>query len=80
MPESTRAPGDGRDISRRDFLTKRLPGRLGGALAGGAVAPAAAASRSEPAGSFSPRDLTWMSRDEVRAALARVRARARGES
>jgi hypothetical protein len=80
MPEPRTARDDA-DLSRRDFLAKRLPGRLVGLLSGGAVAPAAAAAeaaRSGPAGSFFPRDLTRMSRDEVRAALVRIRARKRG--
>ena len=78
MPEPRRAPGDTPDVSRRDFLTKRLPGRIAGLLSGGAAAvpsqTTAEAARSEPAGSFSARDLTRMSRDEVKAALARIRA------
>ena len=80
-PERRTAPGDGPDLSRRDFLTKRLPGRITGLLGGGAAAPAATAAeaaRSLPAGSFSSRDLIRMSRYEVRAALARIRARNRG--
>jgi hypothetical protein len=82
MPEPRPAPGDGLDLSRRDFLTRRLPGPLAGLLGGGAATPAAAgavAARSDPAGSVSPRDLRWMSRDGVRAALARIRARRRGD-
>jgi hypothetical protein len=82
MAKPRRAPGNGPDLSRRDFLTTRLPGRIAGLLGGGAVtAPAettADAARSEPGGSFSPRDLSRMSRDEVRAALARIRAQRRG--
>ena len=82
MPEPRTASGDGPDLSRRDFLTKGLSGRIA-ALLGGEVAVASAgttaeAVRSEPAGSFSPRDLTRMSREDVRAALARIRAQ-RGE-
>jgi hypothetical protein len=78
MPEPRTAPSDGPTLSRRDFLTTRLPGRIAGLLGGGAAAVPAAtiaeAVRSDPAGSFSPRDLTRMSRDEVKAALARIRA------
>ena len=79
MPEPRRAPGDTPDVSRRDFLTKRLPGRIAGLLSGGAAAvpsqtTAEEAARSDPADSFSARDLTRMSRDEVKAALARIRA------
>jgi hypothetical protein len=82
MPEPRKAPGDALDVSRRDFLTKRLAGRIAGLLGGGAATVAspttAEAARSDPAGSFSPRDLTRMSRDGVKAALARIRAQRRG--
>jgi hypothetical protein len=79
MPGPRTAPGDGPGLSRRDFLTKRLAGRIAGLLGSGvAAAPAAAttaeAAPSDPDGFFSPRDLTRMSRDEVKAALARIRA------
>jgi hypothetical protein len=83
MPEPRTAPGDGPGLSRRDFLTRRLPGQLAGLLGSGAAASTATtaeAAPSDPAGSFSPRDLTRMSRDGVRAALARIRARRRGAS
>ena len=82
MPKPRTAPGDGPDLSRRDFLTKRLFGRVAVLLGGGAAAVPAAttaeAARSKPAGSFSPRDLTRMSREDVRVALARISAQ-RGE-
>ena len=82
MPEPRTAPRDGPDLSRRDFLTTRLPARAAGLLGGGAAATLAATTaetaRSEPAGSFSTRDLTRMSRDDVGAALARIRAQRRG--
>jgi hypothetical protein len=78
MPEPRTAPSEGPELSRRDFLTKRLPGRFAALLGSGeAPAPAEAtaeAVRSDPGGSFSPRDLTRMSREDVRAALARIRA------
>ena len=81
MREPRPGPRDDPAFSRRDFLTQRLPGRIAELLGGGAVAvPAAttaAAVRSDPAGSFSSRDLTRMSRDQVRATLARIRARAK---
>jgi hypothetical protein len=81
MPEPRPAPSEGLDLSRRDFLTKRLPGRFAALLAGGVVSiPAAAsaeAARPDPAVAVSPTDLSGMSRDEVRAALARIRARRR---
>ena len=65
MPKPRTAPGDAPDVSRRDFLTKRLPGRIAGLLGGGAAAaapslPTAEAGRPDSAGSFSPRDLTPM--------------------
>ena len=81
MPEPRTAPGDGPDVSRRDFLTTRLAGRIAGLLGSGvAAAPAgttAEAVRSDPGDSFSPRDLTRMSLDQVKAALARIRAQRR---
>lgn len=81
MPEPRTASGDGPTLSRRDFLTKRLPGRIAGLLGGAVPAPAemkAEAARHDPGGAFFPRDLTRMARDEVRAALARIRAQRRG--
>jgi hypothetical protein len=80
MPALRTVLGGDPDLSRRDFLVTRLPRRLAGLLAGGATAQAAVgaeAARSEP-GPLSPRDLTRMDRDEVRTALARIRARRRG--
>jgi hypothetical protein len=78
LPAPRTAPGDGPGLTRRDFLTKRFRGRFAALLGSGAVAaPAdttAETARSNPAGSFSARDLTRMSRDEVKAALARIRA------
>jgi hypothetical protein len=79
MPAPRTALGDDPNVSRRDFLTKRLPGGIAGLLGGGAAAapslPTAEAGQPAPAGSFSPRDLAPMTRDEVKAALARIRAR-----
>jgi hypothetical protein len=79
MPEPRTAPGNAPDLSRRDFLTARLPGRiaalLGGGVAASPAATTAAATHDDPVGSFSPRDLSRMGRDEVQAALARIRAR-----
>jgi hypothetical protein len=81
MPEPRTAPGDSPGLSRRDFLTKRLPGRIAALLgSGAAAAPAtttAKTARDDPGGSFSPRDLSRMSRYEVSAALARIRAQRR---
>ena len=81
MAEPRAASGNGPDLSRRDFLTARLPGRIIALLGGGAaVAPApaiAAAAPDDPGRSFSPRDLGRMGRDEVQTALARIRARRR---
>jgi hypothetical protein len=80
MPEPRTAPGNGPDLSRRDFLTARLPGRIAAFLGGGAAAAplarAAEAARSDQGGACSPRDLTRMSPGDVSAALARIRARA----
>ena len=82
MPKPRTAPGDGPGLSSRDFLTTRLPGRIAGLFGGAAAAVSspttAEAVGSDPAGFFSPRDLTRMSRDEVKAALARIRAQRRG--
>jgi hypothetical protein len=81
MPEPRTAPADGLDLSRRDFLMKRLAGRIAGLLGSGLAATPAAttaeAARFDLVGSFSPRDLTRRSRDEVKAALARIRAQRR---
>ena len=78
MPRPRTAPGDASNVSRREFLTKRLPGRISGMLGGGAAAvpspPPAKGGLSDRAGSFSPRDLTRMSRDDMNAALIRIRA------
>jgi hypothetical protein len=82
MADPRTRPGDDPDLTRRDFLTKRLPGRVAALLGGDATvvsaAPAADAAASDPAGSFSPRELIRMSRDDVRAALARIRTQRRG--
>jgi hypothetical protein len=82
MPEPRTARGNGPDLSRRDFLTKRLAGRIAGLLGSGVAAvPATAtaeAAQSDPDGFFSLRDLTRMGRDEVKAALARIRAQRTG--
>jgi hypothetical protein len=81
MLDPRTAPGDGPDVSRRDLLTTRLAGRIAGLLGSGVAAvPAvttAETARSDPGGSFSPRDLTRMSLDQVKAALARIRAQRR---
>lgn len=81
MPKPRTEPRNGPDLSRRDFLTTRLPGRVAALLGVRAVAAPAAttaeAARPGPVGSLSPQDLTRMSRDEVRAALARIRAQRR---
>ena len=82
MFEQRAGPRDGPDLSRRDFLTTRLLAGVAGLLGDGAAAAPAAttaeAARSEPASSLSLRDLTRMSREDVRAALARISAQ-RGE-
>jgi hypothetical protein len=73
MPEPRRDPGHETDLSRRDFLARRLPSWTAGLFGDGAEA-----APSGGAGSFSPRDLTRISRDGVKAALARIRAQRRG--
>ena len=82
MADPRTRPRTDPDLTRRDFLTKRLPGRVAALLGGGATAASTAATAdaapADPADSFSPRDLTRMSPAEVRAALARIRARRRG--
>ena len=82
MPEPRRDPGHETDLSRRDFLARRLPGWTAGLFGGGAaVAPSPTTAEAAPsggAGSFAPRDLTRISRDGVKAALARIRAQRRG--
>jgi hypothetical protein len=68
----------GPDLSRRDFLARGLGRRLAGLVGSGLVAvPVAAigAVPRAPEAAISARDLTRMSRDEVRRTLDRVRAR-----
>ena len=68
------------DLSRRDFFTRGLPGRVAALLGtGAAAAPGAASAAAEPAatGDVSARDLRKMSRTEVRQALRRIRAKRR---
>jgi hypothetical protein len=66
--------------SRRDFLTRALPGRVA-ALLGSSLAAATgdAVAAQTPAGEVSARDLRKMSRAEVRDALRRIRARRRAD-
>ncbi len=67
----------GPDLSRRDFLTRGLGGRIAALLGSGvAVAPVEAIGgvRPTPDGDISARDLRRMSRDEARQALSRIRA------
>jgi hypothetical protein len=66
------------DLSRRDFFTRGLAGRVAALLATGAAATpgTAAAAAARPAtGEVSARDLRKMSRAEVRQALSRIRAK-----
>jgi hypothetical protein len=66
------------DLSRRDFFTRGVPGRVALLLGTGAAAApgAAAAAPAQPAtGDVSARDLRKMSRAEVRQALGRIRAK-----
>jgi hypothetical protein len=68
------------DLSRRDFFTRGLPGRLAALLGtGAAAAPGAASAAAAPAatGDVSARDLRKMSRTEVGQALRRIRAKRR---
>ncbi len=71
---------DGRGLTRRDFFTRGLPGRVAALLGSGvAAAPADAAGGVAPASGdpVSARDLWRMSRDEVRQALRRIQRRTR---
>jgi hypothetical protein len=64
-------------LSRRDFFTRGLSGRLAALLGGGALAApgATAEGAARPAtGDISARDLRKMSRAEVWQALRRIRA------
>lgn len=73
----TRLPGEP-DLTRRDFMTRGFAGRLAALLGGGvAAAPvtAAAGGRASDARDGSARDLRRMSREELRDALSRIRAR-----
>jgi hypothetical protein len=68
------------DLSRRDFFTRGVPGRVAALLGAGiAAAPGAAAGgTAKPGvGDVSARDLRKMSRAEVREALRRIRAQRR---
>jgi cell division septal protein FtsQ len=68
------------DLSRRDFFTRGLAGRVAALLGGGVVAApvqAAAGAPPSPAADISARDIRKTSREEVRAALGRIRARRR---
>jgi len=64
-------------LSRRDFFTRGLPGRVAALLGSGVAAPVAAAAAEAPAGNVSARDLRKMSRAEVGEALRRIRAQRR---
>lgn len=73
-------PRESPGLSRRDFLTKGLPGRVALLLGGGATTPAVTAAeavRPDLVPCVSPRALRPMSREAVRAALARIRAQKR---
>lgn len=67
------------DLSRRDFFTRGLPGRVAALLGTGAAAAPGAASAAAPpeTGDVSARDLRKMSGTEVRQALRRIRAKRR---
>jgi hypothetical protein len=80
MGEQRMNPREGPGLSRRDFLTKGLAGRVALLLGSGAATPAGMAAEAAPPDlvpSVSSRDLRRMSREEVRAALARIRGRRR---
>ena len=71
----TGRPGEP-ELDRREFMTRGMAARLAALLGGGVVAaPAAAAARTTGAGDCSARDLRRMSREDVRQALGRIRAR-----
>ena len=66
------------DLSRRDFMTRGFAGRLAAVLGGGVAAvPVTAAARgpTRDGGDGSARDLRRLSREDVRGALSRIRAR-----
>lgn len=68
------------DLSRRDFFTRGVPGRVAALLGTGAAAApgtTAAAAVRPATGEVSARDLRKMSRAEVRQALGRIRAKRR---
>ena len=82
MPEPRRDPGHETDLSRRDFLARRLPQldcravrRWGGGRPGADDGGGRPIRRCRL---LLPRDLTRISRDGVKAALARIRAQRRG--
>jgi hypothetical protein len=65
------------DFGRRDFMTRGFARRLATLLGGGVAAlpGTAAGGAGRDRGDCSARDLRRMSRDEVRDALSRIRAR-----
>jgi hypothetical protein len=69
------------NLSRRDFLTRGVAGRVAMVLGTGAAAAAPGAAAAAPArpatGDVSARDLRKMSRTEVGQALGRIRAKRR---
>jgi hypothetical protein len=65
--------------SRRDFLTRAFPRRVAALLGSSVAAATGAAAAQTPADEASARDLRKMSRDEVRDALRRIRARRRAD-
>jgi len=75
--QQTKVSGDP-DLSRRDFMTRGLAGRLAALFGGGVAAmpvTASASGRGSDAGDCSARDLRQMSREQLREALNRIRTR-----
>lgn len=71
----TGRPGEP-ELGRREFMTRGMAARLAALLGGGvAAAPATVAARTTGADDGSARDLRRMSREDVRQALRRIRAR-----
>jgi hypothetical protein len=71
---------DGGGLTRRDFFTRGLAGRVATLLGSGvAAAPGDAAGGTAPSSRdpVTARDLWRMSRDEVRQALRRIQRRTR---
>jgi hypothetical protein len=77
MAERPTTSAESPAVSRREFLTRGLRQRAAAVLAPGAAGAAAPPAEPGPPPALPPGALRRQSRAEVRAALARIRARRR---